>query len=942
LPEFVLPVGCMMSRKLCLLFPAGLLCLVSLAGEFHVAVTGDDANPGTQEKPFGTLQRAQQAARSAGPGTTVVVGAGTYHLTAPLSFAEQDSGTAAAPVVYRAAEGARPVLSGARELSVAGFRPYQGEILQLDLGGVEIKSTDFRQLFLDGKRMELARRPNADPARPFTGGWSYVGGKSEAKQKTETPRDRLAFAAGDVGHYAHPEDGEVNVYSGHNWNNQILPIQSIDYTEDVITLGGKAHTLGILPGNRYYVRGLFEELDAPGEWYLDRRTKTLYFWPPEPLTERSVVSTPVLTEVIQIGRWAKVPCAYLQIRGFLVEYADSAGIVLDGAEHCLVAGNVVRRTSSRPGWNTAGISTGPKSRNNRVEGNDVYDTGSYGIVIDGGNAQTYTRGDNVAENNYTHHIGAYDGHATGLRIGGCGNRLSHNLIHDTARCGIFGTGPLQVIEYNRIRHTNLKTSDTGGIYICGRDTGWVPKEMTIRHNFVSDVIGFGPQLGKWVSPYYSWGIYLDDGTSGVQVYGNIVTRAYYDGAFIHGGRENTIENNILVGNRQGQMLYSAWTPPDDVREQVAKSYARMKANPDFMQRHPGFATLGADVVGQMAANRFLRNIVVATQPYMAWYRENHLVTEGMESDYNLLWNSAGPGFLLGFGKTDPRKQWDEWRNEGFEAHSMVADPLFVNPGHDDYRLKPDSPAFKLGFKPIPVEQIGPYESPLRASWPIVEAEGVREHPLVCEHASDPAIPYRDRVSHPKKTIPVPRVSTPVAIDGQLDDAAWQQAREESMADNPRGQRIAGTPCELRLAHDGKRLFVGLRVPITAAGKLAPGHEWGKSDGAEVCFAKASEALPDPVFSIHGFPDGTKESITETGVSKELADAVGKAVTLRAQTGDTAWTAEWAIPLESANLGTRIAFNVGVRRSESREWIMWLGTKGSTWDVGEAGILELGK
>ena len=77
-------------------------------------------------------------------------------------------------------------------------------------------------------------------------------------------------------------------------------------------------------------------------------------------------------------------------------------------------------------------------------------------------------------------------------------------------------------------------------------------------------------------------------------------------------------------------------------------------------------------------------------------------------------------------------EWQSWQALGVDKHSLVADPLFVNAKKDDYRLKKNSPAFKLGFKPIPVEKIGPYKSPLRASWPIKEAEGAREHPLVSE------------------------------------------------------------------------------------------------------------------------------------------------------------------------------------------------------------------
>ena len=78
-----------------------------------------------------------------------------------------------------------------------------------------------------------------------------------------------------------------------------------------------------------------------------------------------------------------------------------------------------------------------------------------------------------------------------------------------------------------------------------------------------------------------------------------------------------------------------------------------------------------------------------------------------------------------------RDEWASWQAQGMDAHSLVADPLFVDPDKDDYRLKPESPAFKLGFKPIPVEKIGPYQDELRASWPIVEAEGAREKTAGC-------------------------------------------------------------------------------------------------------------------------------------------------------------------------------------------------------------------
>ena len=79
-------------------------------------------------------------------------------------------------------------------------------------------------------------------------------------------------------------------------------------------------------------------------------------------------------------------------------------------------------------------------------------------------------------------------------------------------------------------------------------------------------------------------------------------------------------------------------------------------------------------------------------------------------------------------ETESRDEWQSWQELG-EQYSVIADPKFLAPERDDYHLAPGSPAFALGFQQIPAEKIGPYASDERATWPIVEAEGAREHPL---------------------------------------------------------------------------------------------------------------------------------------------------------------------------------------------------------------------
>ncbi len=391
-------------------------------------------------------------------------------------------------------------------------------------------------------------------------------------------------------------------------------------------------------------------------------------------------------------------------------------------------------------------------RRNGVVGNDIYQVGDSGVRLAGGDHVTLTPAENYADNNYIHHTGVYNKRGIGVWLEGVGNRATHNLIHDCPSFGIFFAGNNLRIEYNHIRHVALETADTGAVYTIGRD--WVSSRGThVCYNYFHDILGYGQENGRWVSPHYAWGIYLDDNTGGVDVVGNIVARTIRGLIHLHNASDNLIENNILIDATLQQYECNGWIggqrPWTDYLPTMIEGYQSVAGQPAWRNmRHadldPRKAALPNGLI--MAGNVLRRNIFCYHDPQAKLFRFSNFPLDHNQSDYNLAYH-FGPPLEIEWvvnktvktpasvpAKRDtPSDQWPRWwQTQGLDRHSLVADPLFVDPDKDDYRLRGDSPALKLGFKPIPVEKVGPYRDSLRASWPIVEAEGVRENPLMSE------------------------------------------------------------------------------------------------------------------------------------------------------------------------------------------------------------------
>jgi len=712
---------------------------------FYVATNGNDEwsgrlpepNAAATDGPFATIERARQAVwevkrKGLRKPVTVIVRGGIYELRETLRFTQEDGGTRDCPITYQAATGEKVVLHGG--VGIKGWEHFRDGIYRADLKKQGLAGVSFHQLFYKGKRQILARYPNFDEKHPRSGGLMYVDDEGYV------PREQLFYKKGTIPweKWGDISQAELVCYCGNGWNFAITPIIKVDTKQCLITFRKvrnfvKAH-------NRFFIQNVLGALDAPGEWYLDGKNGVLYFMPPDGKPADGEVVVPVVDNLIEVRGTIPYPHGYLNVKfqgsrdefpmpddappdnpvrhlafkGFRLECARQDGIRLIGAESCAVIGNRVTNVGGL-GINLGGVEplypevgnprlSPPRGvaggvagagqdfyfqdpcRKCRVAGNDVWSVGSDGIFLYGTA--------NIAENNHVYNIGLFDKDCPCINVFGEENIVRRNTLHDVPRCAIFLKGVDNIIELNLIHHAVYETPDMGSIRMCQRNLKL--RGNIIRFNKILDTIGYGFSGAerRYLSPYYSWGIYLDDFTCGTTIYGNIIARAGRGGVMVHGGSDNIIENNIIVnaGSYQFENV-----PIRDV---------------------------------PVSGNKVRRNIFFYDGRENLVYRCTRWMDGSVEWERNLIFPHGGE-VRVQLGRDMLIEGWKEWRKRGFDEGSVVADPLFENPDADDYRLKPDSPAWKLGFERIPVEKIGCYRSEERATFPVCEDEElVREEPIL--------------------------------------------------------------------------------------------------------------------------------------------------------------------------------------------------------------------
>lgn len=668
---------------------------------FYVSPSGRDTSNGTFRAPFRTLGKAVQSARvhkSGGKTARIVLRQGIYYPESTVALDARDSG-----LTIEGMKRENVVVSGGRV--VTGWKPYKGKIVQADISGLKLPSYEFRELYYNDMRQPLARVPNFDSRHPRTGGFAYnvdvveKGGKSKLRYRPENM---------DPSKWTHIERALVDVFPGPNYGNDIRPLKSIDTSARVLEMGTEAtYELGV--GDRYFVKNVFEELDAPGEWYCDPAKRVLYFWPPDDKLAKSKVIVPALDSILDIKGDAKTGNLAERIRISGLDMRDIKGIAVTmiAARECSVTRCAFRNV-------TTAVSLGDEAHNCRVAGCDITQTGGAAIVLTGTPGQHQRVSHNVIDNNYIYDYGWVDRGVAGILLSSVSYcEITHNHIHDGPRWAIFSNaGNNNTFAFNHLHNVNLETADTGVLNTVNCAGGWemwlnveTNKKMSrgheIHHNLVHDSGGYDQvKPGVWGAPYYSWGIYLDLSSSGYHVHDNVVYNTYYAGFVIGGGQDNVFDNNVFVGGQVAQAWFCPWLKPP-----------RMWNFP-------------------MAGNRIERNIFAYNSPtslyFTTWTFDNKFAT----FEDNLIFNAGGP-VQVGLGDFKGNfSSWEYWTETmGQDKGSVIADPQFVDAKKHNFSLKPGSPAFKVGFKPIDLSAVGNYKSVDRYSWPRPEVRVYREKPI---------------------------------------------------------------------------------------------------------------------------------------------------------------------------------------------------------------------
>lgn len=531
----------------------------------YVSADATAEGDGSENSPFSTIEAARDYVRTLDKTmpVDVIIKGGIYPVSSTITIGSDDSGTEKAPVTYKAAEGEKVILTGAKSLDISKFKRVTDKdiinrvypqvadnLIEIDLAeqGISKELADYTVslsatlsskpvgVYLNDVYQNVARWPDSGyktiskiPSDGFMG----IG-------KTEYV---TIDGASGRNSWANAENMFVEGYFGNNWCAEWVKVDSVGSDND-IKLASEPY-YGIVKNQRIAVVNLLEELDTPGEWYINTDTMKMYYYPPHKLSSSDKFEIAALTDSIMTLQDAQ----YVNVEGISFEKTAN-NPKYPSKLNGMGSGLVILRTDYVNVKNCEFTNIGMDglqlldAQNIKVDGCYVYNTGYNGIYIKmAGDIKTLESGNVTVSNCYIAKAARDSGKtdSSALYLDQCvGVTLKNNILRDAKNSAVlYVQSVLNTICNNEIYNSVNETSDAGAIY-AGRT--FVNYGNTIEKNYFHEI-------GAELDSYLASAVFFDDAHSGNIVKNNIIdmgNKNYSAGVKINGGRDNEITDNIIA------------------------------------------------------------------------------------------------------------------------------------------------------------------------------------------------------------------------------------------------------------------------------------------------------------------------------------------------------------------------------------------------------------
>ncbi len=542
----------------------------SAGNAIYVAPYGNDTNPGTIDKPLATLKAAVETVRASkstdNPINEVILRGGDYYRTDNVALTAADSGTAENPIVYRAYEGETPRLLGSAIVDVTKaekvtdsatlLRMHEdaiGKLIRVDLAAQGFTKSDicdtsmtyfeyslvngdnYNSIYIDGYEQDLAQWPNG---RGNYTTWEKSVNNYCIKYREENPS-----------RWVNAKYWWVSAYPNYDYVCTTTTPTALDPVAKTITLTSNSPLTFTNPySKRWKAFNLLEELDVPGEFYIDRDEMMLYLYPPYTLKDARVtlgVVKPRLLSVINAQNIVFQGITFGETRHGAVTTSDIRNVDFINCTFKNINGTALSIGGSQKVKTYDGLASGYAASLVKVDGSYDVDIkgcvfdhiGISAIILQGGNIDTLTPSNNVVEDCYISRANLRYWQTNAIHVMGCGNTIRNNVFSNTRQQGIYILGNDTIVERNELYDCIREVGDAAAIY-QGRTHLY--RGTHIRQNFLHSIWPADPHITSG-----NIAIYQDDGQTGNFIYENIIVdakRAYNSN---HAG-EIEFKNNTIV------------------------------------------------------------------------------------------------------------------------------------------------------------------------------------------------------------------------------------------------------------------------------------------------------------------------------------------------------------------------------------------------------------